>query len=230
MKQLIVNADDFGLSKGINQGIIEAHTKGIVTSTSLMVDSPFANEAKNLLQYSNLSIGLHFNLKDESLKADIVKRLILPLSKIEKVKNEFERQFEKFVKTVGTYPDHLDSHHQIHLHGEVRPIFEEYSQNYKIPIRILSGVKFVDSFFGWNSLRQKDLNRISTDSLLSILSTLDNGTSELMCHPGYFDETLKSSYAQEREIELKTLLDKRISDYLKETNIKLCNWKSVFSA
>ncbi len=48
-RYLIVNADDFGYSYGINKGIIEAHTKGIVTSTSVMVDSIAAHEAVNLI-------------------------------------------------------------------------------------------------------------------------------------------------------------------------------------
>ena len=49
MSFLIVNADDFGYSFSINKGIIEAHTKGIVTSTSVMVDAIAAKEAKDLV-------------------------------------------------------------------------------------------------------------------------------------------------------------------------------------
>ncbi len=48
MRRLIVNADDFGLSAGVNEGIVEAHVSGIVTSTSLMVDRPAAAGAAGL--------------------------------------------------------------------------------------------------------------------------------------------------------------------------------------
>lgn len=227
MKQLIVNADDFGLSKGVNRGIIESHLKGIVTSTSLMVDGIAADEAKNLLQYPNLSVGLHFNITDEGLKADIIKRVILPLSKVDKVRNEFERQFEKFIKIVGYLPDHLDSHHQIHLHKKVRSIFEEYSQKYKIPVRSFSNVNFIDTFFGWNFLRQKELKKISTEALLTVLSNIKEGFNELMCHPGYVDKTLKSSYSEEREIEIKALTSEKVIEYIKENKIELINWKKM---
>ena len=60
---LIVNADDFGQSSGVNRGIIQAHCTGIVTSTSLMVRWPAATEASALsLKYPDLNIGLHLDL------------------------------------------------------------------------------------------------------------------------------------------------------------------------
>ncbi|HMC98912.1 MAG TPA: ChbG/HpnK family deacetylase, partial [Ferruginibacter sp.] len=62
-KQLIVNADDFGQSKGINEGIITAHEQGIVTSASLMVRYEHANDAAKLsLRNEELSVGLHVDL------------------------------------------------------------------------------------------------------------------------------------------------------------------------
>ena len=92
-KYLIVNADDFGYSHSINKGIIEAHEKGIVTSTSVMVNTIAANEAKDLTKYPDLSIGLHFELKE-----------------VADVEAELKRQIEKFVAIVGKMPDHLDTH------------------------------------------------------------------------------------------------------------------------
>src|SRR5437899_1259327 len=60
---LIVNADDFGQTAGINRGIIEAHERGIVTSVSLMTRWPAAHEAaRYCLSHRSLSLGLHFDL------------------------------------------------------------------------------------------------------------------------------------------------------------------------
>ena len=60
---LIVNADDLGLSPGVNAGIIEAHLRGIVTSASLMVRQPAAREAARLARaHPGLSVGLHLDL------------------------------------------------------------------------------------------------------------------------------------------------------------------------
>src|SRR5437667_12321175 len=63
MKYLIVNGDDFGASPGINRGIIEAHCHGILTSASLMVNMPGAEEAVALSSYlPRLSVGLHVDI------------------------------------------------------------------------------------------------------------------------------------------------------------------------
>jgi predicted glycoside hydrolase/deacetylase ChbG (UPF0249 family) len=61
--QLIVNADDFGLSPGVNRGILEAHEKRIVTSTSLMANTPGFDDAVRLARSApDLGVGFHFNL------------------------------------------------------------------------------------------------------------------------------------------------------------------------
>src|SRR5437588_6327908 len=64
MKYLIVNGDDFGASHGINRGIVEAHQRGILTSTSLLVDTPWSQEAASLVRAApDLSVGLHAHLR-----------------------------------------------------------------------------------------------------------------------------------------------------------------------
>ena len=61
MRRLIVNADDFGLTAGVTDGIVEAHVNGIVTSTSLMVDAAGAAYAvSRAREHPGLSVGLHF--------------------------------------------------------------------------------------------------------------------------------------------------------------------------
>ena len=87
MRYLIVNADDFGYSFNINKGIIEAHTKSIVTSTSVMINAIAASEATELAKYPNLSVGLHFVIKNPN-DAD----------------NELKAQINKFITIVGRKP------------------------------------------------------------------------------------------------------------------------------
>src|SRR5262249_35706710 len=63
MKRLIVNADDFGLTSGVNRAVIRAHENGIVTSTTVMVNMPPFEEAAVMAgQYPSLGVGLHFNI------------------------------------------------------------------------------------------------------------------------------------------------------------------------
>lgn len=63
MNKLIINADDFGYCKGVNYGIIEAHTDGILTSTTMMANMPGFDHAVELhRQHPKLGIGVHLNL------------------------------------------------------------------------------------------------------------------------------------------------------------------------
>src|ERR1051325_10900978 len=66
MKCLIVNGDDFGASRGINLGILEAYRSGILTSASLLVNTPWSEEAAALSQnVPEMSVGLHVDLDSE---------------------------------------------------------------------------------------------------------------------------------------------------------------------
>src|SRR5687768_10987641 len=108
-KFLIINADDFGYTDGVNRGIIEAHQKGVVTSTSLMVDSRWSVEAAKLAKKcSRLSVGLHFvATNDEGPLFD--------LNNIQMVRDELDRQYQSFYDLTGQLPTHIDSHHHVHL-------------------------------------------------------------------------------------------------------------------
>ena len=65
MRYLIVNADDLGASPGVDRGILEAHARGIVTSASLMVDTPWSAEgAARARATPALSVGLHIVLPE----------------------------------------------------------------------------------------------------------------------------------------------------------------------
>lgn len=231
MKILIVNADDFGYTSGVNEGIIKAHSKGIVTSTSLMVYGKRASEATILSKYKNLSVGLHFQLTEKKLESYVRASKTLSTVSTEKISEEFGRQLNEFINIMGKKPTHLDSHHHVHMHPMIKPIFEKYSKENKIPVRDFYGVGFIDNFFGWNEAKMRDINNIGVNALLKILARLDDGVYELMCHPGVADKKLigSSSYAIEREEELKTLTDKKIFDFVSSSGIKLVNWTKAYS-
>jgi len=230
VKYLVINADDFGYSKGVNKGIIKAYKEGVVTSTSVMVDRQAAKEAKTLLKYQNLSVGLHFNMTDEGIRAQIIKNVLVNFADTNKIRKDFNRQIETFKKITGKLPDHLDGHHHVHTNKKVKPIFEEFSRKHKIPVRAFGNIKFIDKFFGWNKLQQKDHKRIGVESFINILSKLKDGVNEVMCHPGFPDEELKktgSRYLIEREIEAKTLTDEKVKDYIKKAGFNLVSWKEI---
>src|SRR5512144_520435 len=96
-RYLIVNADDFGLSAGVNRGIIRAHEQGIVTSASLMVRWPAAADAaRYALQHPRLSVGLHLDLAEWVYRDDQWTPLyrVVPPEDQSAVAAEVERQLE----------------------------------------------------------------------------------------------------------------------------------------
>src|SRR5881398_2069028 len=96
---LIVNADDFGMSAGVNRGIIEAHRRGIVTSASLMVRWGAAAEAVTLSrEWPRLGLGLHVDLGEWTYRDqnwDVVYQVV-PLDERAEVAREVTRQLEVF--------------------------------------------------------------------------------------------------------------------------------------
>lgn len=206
-KYLIVNADDFGYSFSVNKGIVEAHAKGIVTSTSVMVDAIAAHEAKELSQYPDLSIGLHFELKE-----------------IKNVQAELDRQIEKFISIVGVEPDHLDTHKKHTTTEGIKEVLQEYADKLKVPVRDFGYAKFVDSFFGFHSDGD-----VSVDRLKAAIDEATDTYNEIMCHVGYSDDYLRehSSYNDPREQELGSVCDSAIKRYIQQKGLTLCNWKQV---
>ena len=103
-RYLIVNADDFGQSAGINKGIIETHQQGVVTSTSLMVRWPAALEATDYCrQNPNLSVGLHIDLSEWAYRNQTWVPLyqVVPPNDFLAQKAEISRQLAMFRRLVG---------------------------------------------------------------------------------------------------------------------------------
>lgn len=130
MAKLIVNADDYGHTPGVSRGIREAHLRGIVTSTTTMMNMVTVSEAlEEARLYSPcLGIGVHLVLTTGNPVAPLAEvgtlvnsdgefpgeeGLIERIHEIDpqQVRREWTAQVEKFVTITGRNPDHLDSHH-----------------------------------------------------------------------------------------------------------------------
>lgn len=134
---LIVNADDFGLSPGVNAGILEAFRAGVVRGASLMVNTPFAEAAARQAAQAGLELGVHLNLttgrpvsppeRVRSLvgadgRFHVLGGLLLRLSAgrvgPDHLQRELEAQVER-ARALGVRPSHLDGHHHIQVHPAV---------------------------------------------------------------------------------------------------------------
>jgi predicted glycoside hydrolase/deacetylase ChbG (UPF0249 family) len=155
MKQLIVNADDFGRAPGVNRGILAAHHTGIVTSTTVMVNYPDAPAAieQALSTAPDLGLGLHLNLTSGSpvSPADTIPSLLNGNGEFyhvrewatrfdsldpDAIRREMTAQVERFVSLARQPPDHLDSHHHAtYLHPVALETMFDIANRYNIPMR-----------------------------------------------------------------------------------------------
>lgn len=147
---LIINADDFGLSEGINRGIIEAFRAGSVTSTSVMVGMPAFGHAVSLAHdMPSLGIGLHFTLTagppltrapslvdevtGEFLRAPaLVRRALAGRVRSREVEDECTAQIAA-ARRAGLRLTHLDGHHHVHLLPGVRAAVRRVVEAERIP-------------------------------------------------------------------------------------------------
>lgn len=217
-RYVIVNADDFGNSAGINRGIIEAHERGILTSTSLMVNTPATKEAVALARQSPaLSIGLHVNFTGEGEK-------IVDQEDLQAVERELQAQFDRFVDLMGTLPTHLDSHQHVHAGYNVGYFFRELANQHQLPLRGYCRVVYVSGFYGQWEYGKTEEKHISPEFLISLLQGLKPGVSEIACHPGYVTPEFDPLYNREREIELRSLTDPRVRDAIAREGLRLINY------
>lgn len=148
---LVVNADDFGISRGVNRGIVEAHRGGLVTSASLMTNLPSAEDAVTRAAVCpDLGLGLHLTLTagrpltppervaslvDGSGDFLVLGTLLARLTAGEILVTEIERELRAQIEWLlrrGIEPGHIDSHHHVHIHPRVAPIVIRLAREYGV--------------------------------------------------------------------------------------------------
>ena len=290
MKKLIVNADDFGLTDGVNQAIIDGHRNGIITSTTLMANGmAFDSAVAASSTAPALGVGVHLNLTQgrpvcpashiPSIVASggtfypspgiLARRILMGQVKLRDIENELRSQIEK-IASAGIRITHLDSHKHIHLLPPVFNLVVKISSEHGIecmrcPIepawsalgplrskqqgwlpmtkqyvlgRALStlgtcqmkkvaraGLYRPEHFWGLSQTGFMD-----TAMLGQILQAVPDGTSELMCHPGYVDAALEQTRTRlrvQRKTELAALTNPGIRQLVAELGIELISYDKL---
>jgi predicted glycoside hydrolase/deacetylase ChbG (UPF0249 family) len=152
-KRLIINADDFGLCESVNKGIVDAHTKGVLTSATIMANMPAAEHAVELAKnLTTLGLGVHLNLtagkplcQDNAVKLilDSQGHFALSPGKLAlaslisgKARTAIETELASQIQWLidkGIKPTHLDSHKHIHSFPTIFPIVSRLAKRFGVP-------------------------------------------------------------------------------------------------
>jgi chitin disaccharide deacetylase len=238
--RLFVNADDFGLTDGVTEGIVAAMEAGLVGGTTAMVCAAGAvDRLRRQAPALAGRVGLHLQLTGgrPCLPPAAIRSLVgpdgaFPRKKIavgqvepDEVRQEWREQLAR-LRACGIEPSHLDAHHHIHKRPDVWPLYLELARELKVPARALTddmrraldraGVPHADSclteWFGQGTSSERFLALVEQ----AAADLPEGGAIEVMTHPGRCDATLAaiSTYAQGREIELGVLRDPGLSSAL----------------
>lgn len=148
MKKVIFNADDFGLTKGVNTGILKCFKSGIVTDSSLLMNFEATEDAVKIIKRNKLNAGIHLNLTEGKPLSDKAHTLInkngnffnitkfslrLMSNKISDadIAREFTAQIEKFLSKKLT-PTHIDTHQYVHMFKKVCKAAIKTAREYRI--------------------------------------------------------------------------------------------------
>jgi chitin disaccharide deacetylase len=226
-RRLIVNADDFGQSPGINRGIIEAHERGIVTSVSLMVRWPEAVAASAYARRRpGLSTGLHVDLGEWTCDHGAWRSVyrVVPVDDSAAVKEEIWRQLLRFRDLMGQNPTHLDSHQHQHLREPAASIMAALASDLGVPLRERDPrVNYSGVFYGQTADGRPWPEAITPSALIQTLETLPLGLTALRCHPGYAED-LETMYRHERAREVAVLCDPRVRQTIQRMQIRLASF------
>jgi predicted glycoside hydrolase/deacetylase ChbG (UPF0249 family) len=265
MKKLIINSDDYGRTPDISRGIREAHLRGVVTSTTCMMNIP--TTAQDIViarqETPNLGLGVHLvltmgrpistpetvaSIVDENGNFFNYTPLLERVNRLnlEEVLMEWRAQIEAFIRVAGRKPTHLDSHHHSSyfsaslFHGMLE-LAKEYDCAIRFPFTKVSSEleetsarvpELIEQF----NPRRPDVffvdfydETATKADMLNIIHRVGEGTSEIMCHPGYVDDAFanESVYNFQRERELEILTDPEIKDAIQTQGIQLITFADL---
>lgn len=247
MNTLIISADDFGITKGVTEGIAQSIKSGFVTRTSAMMCTQGSEWITKYGEGIEDKIGLHLQLTDGTPLTDpsLIPSLVTHEGKFpsswrklkrinpEEVKLEWEAQIQAILN-LGLNPSHVDTHHNVHRFRSIFSCYCDLAKKYNLPTRPLSEnmakqLKQLGIAGSDHCIEEWQGEEVSINSLVShalgAARKLNNpkNTIELMVHPGYVDENLesRSHYLKARESELKTLCDKELPKLLNFYGFKI---------
>jgi predicted glycoside hydrolase/deacetylase ChbG (UPF0249 family) len=257
VKKLVVNADDFGFTRDVNAGIVEAHRGGILTATTLMATGEAFDDAVRLAKETpSLDIGCHLVLVGAPGFPSTIPQLLraVALGRIP-IYDQLTRQVRRIVDA-GLNPTHLDTHKHTHLLPPVLEAVARISEEFRIPwVRRPFDFPLQPGGVGWtNRIMRLMTGRFRTaltrhhcrstdwfagfkltgsygsEDLISVIRALPEGVTEFMCHPGRCGDDLRAARTrlkESREEELRALTAPEVRAALAEAGVTLTNYRDL---
>lgn len=228
--RLILNADDFGYDPAVTRGIERAMREGMVSSTTMIVNSPHSEAAA--AQAGGLAVGLHLNLvRFGAVSApghELLEGATLDATFVE---HETLAQLDRLRALLGRDATHIDVHKHAHRQPGVLAGLARAARARGLAVRSIddgmrralreAGVRTNDAFLG-------DAGATAFWTLDEWARQLDlaprEGVVELMCHPGYAPSHVASGYGAQREVELATFLAPAAREALATRGLTLSSW------
>ncbi|WP_053220006.1 chitin disaccharide deacetylase [Virgibacillus senegalensis] len=228
--EVLVNADDFGLTKGVNDGIIEAHLNGIVSSATMMMNGLAVEEAVQAAKHHpSLKVGVHLVLTwGKALCPDL--RLLVDeegtfryrsnfremnVPDLEETEKEWRTQLEAFLAT-GLPLHHIDSHHLIHGWEPLKELVHNLATDYRVPVRYVPSLQNSPDILLTDVLWTEFYGKGVTYNIFDQLRSLKAESVEVMTHPAFSDKQLQtiSSYSTPRNREREILCSLQVPDWV----------------
>jgi hopanoid biosynthesis associated protein HpnK len=286
VKTLILNADDFGMTRGVNEGIVRSHREGILTSTTLMATGAAFDDAVAAAKATpTLGVGCHLVLtggvaisppkeipslvdSDGRLPrtlGDFLKRLTFGKIRAREVEIELRAQIEK-IRGAGIEPTHCDTHKHTHAHPAVMEVLAGLLREMRIPrvrmpvedlgdawsssqglpgipkrLASAAAVRVVAGGFR-NTVRRYGLHtpdrflglaatgELGPGLLRRLLDRVQEGSTEIMVHPGVRDAELERSGSRlqvERQHEMDGLLAPEVRRAVYQQGFRLITYREL---
>ncbi len=230
-RRVVLNADDFGYDPAVSRGIGRAMREGVVSSTTMIVNSPFSAEAAR--EADGLAVGLHLNLvRFEAISTDLaLTEAALPTLSVDFVEQETDAQLARLQTLLGREATHLDVHKHAHRHPAVLEGLCRSARRHGLAVRSIdepmrqairaAGVTTNDVFVG-----EADATAYWTLATFraQLAALPSSGLIELMCHPGYTPSEIPSGYAAQREVELATFTSAEARAELAALGVTFESW------
>lgn len=242
MNKIIINADDFGISKDINLSILSAFEKNLITSSTLIANMESFDDAVRIINEKKLHgrIGIHLNLSQGKPLSEKIKyvgefvntegdlnfkrNVLYTLNKKQEIAvfDEFESQILRLIEH-GVHPTHIDSHHHVHTEWDIGRVVIKLAKKHNIySIRLsrnagngISKFKKLYKYFYNTRLRLNNFKQVDYfGDYQDLLNSNLSGDLELMVHPKFLDNKLVDLDFKNLEIVIDDILKKYKNHYL----------------